>query len=54
MNLERINEIRASIGLKPVSVDPARAAKAKRHERNKRERAEANRAMKAARSKGGK
>ena len=50
MNIAQINELRASIGLSPLAVSPAAAAKRKQHERNKRERAEANRRIKAARA----
>lgn len=52
MNLARINEIRASLNLKPLVADPNKAAKARRHERNRRERGQASRDLKALRSKG--
>lgn len=54
MNIVRINEIRASLGLAPVVANPVKAAKAKRTDKNRQARGDASRALKAARQGRGK
>ena len=54
MNLQQINEIRATAGLKPLAINPDKQAKHKRQAANKAARAQASRDMKNKRAKGGK
>ena len=49
MNLTRANEIRASLGLSPLTGDPQKQAKAKRAAANKAARAQESRDLKAKR-----
>jgi hypothetical protein len=52
MNLQRINEMRAEMGLKPLQADPRKAAAKRRQSANRAARGQECRDLKSSRSSG--